>query len=178
MIQAEGPISKYNRVGTYTGPALILLLLSAFPAPAAGQSTGNSAVPEDQFHVSVAFGGHFLVGVGYTHWVEEHHALEFTVFPFARPGQGFPFAVRGGYAWVPSKEIWRAKLGGNLAALFSPADSGADRITPILSFTPGIQYDPTTDSSLRTDLWVSYYLKQRVLAPSGIEFMYGWGANR
>ena len=148
----------------------LLLTLSLSPDPAEAQS----AIPEDRFHVSVALGGYFLVGVGYTHWVEEHHALEFTVFPFARPGEGFPFALRAGYAWIPSDEIWRAKLGGNFTALINPSDSGRDPVTPILSFTPGIQYDPTAGSSVRTDLWFSYYLTEKVFAPSGIEFLYAW----
>jgi hypothetical protein len=170
MIQPDG-LTSYRGMPRYWASLTLFLFLFVAPGPGGAQSS----VPKDQFHVSVAFGGYFLVGVGYTRWVEEHHALEFTVFPFARPGEGFPFAIRAGYAWVPSDEIWRAKLGGNLAALISPSDSGRDRITPILSFTPGILYDPTINSSLRTDLWMSYYLTQKVFAPSGIEFMYAWG---
>ena len=170
MIQTDGPYSRSGIAGFCAWATLLLSLVLA-PGPAEAQS----AVPEDQFHVSVALGGYFLVGVGYTHWIEQHHALEFTIFPFARPGEGFPFALRGGYAWVPSDEVWRAKLGGNIAALISPSGSGRDRFTPILSFTPGIQYDRTADSSLRTDLWLSYYLTEKEFAPSAIEFLYAWG---
>ena len=48
------------------------------------------------------------------------------------------------------------------------------RFTPILALTPGIQYDPDSDRSLRADLWVSYYLREKVFAPTGVEFLYGW----
>ena len=169
MIQIQSPGSSAS-VSRFFAWLPLLLTLSLAPDPAGAQS----AIPEDQFHVSVALGGYFLVGIGYTHWIEQHHALEVTAFPFARPGEGFPFALRAGYAWIPSDEIWRAKLGGNIATLINPSDSGRDRITPILSFTPGIQYDPTMDSSVRTDIWLSYYLTEKVFAPSAIEFISGW----
>lgn len=152
--------------------ALILALAMGFPAsraPALGQ------VPDDHFHVSLTLGGYLLLGVGYTHWVEEHHALEFTAFPFAHPGEGFPFAVRAGYAWVPSDEAWRAKLGGNFTLLFHPRGQAGNRMTPLFALTPGIQYDPESNLSLRGDLWISYYLREKVLAPTAVEFLYGFG---
>ena len=122
----------------------------------------------------MTLGGYFLVGLGYTHWLEEHHAIEATVFPFAWPWEGFPFGLRAGYAWIPSDEVWRAKLGANATFLIRPGQTGADRFTPIVAFTPGIQYDPDGDHSFRTDLWVSYYLRERVLAPTALEFLYSW----
>ena len=146
---------------------LVLMVVSpASRAPILGQ------VPDDQFHVSLTLGGYILLGVGYTRWIEAHHALEFTAFPFAHPGEGFPFAVRVGHAWLPSDEVWRAKLGSNLTVLFHPRGQDGNRITPLLALTPGIQYGPESDLSLRADLWVSYYLKQRVLAPTAVEFLY------
>jgi hypothetical protein len=150
----------------------LLLLLTLLPAPR--PLHGQSGVPTDQIHISITLGGYFLFGVGYTHWMETHHALEFTVFPFAYPGEGFPFGLRAGYAWVPSDEVWRAKLGGNMMVLVRPGQTGGDRFTPILNFTPGIQYDTDHDRSFRGDLWMSYYLKERVFAPTGIEFLYAW----
>lgn len=134
----------------------------------------QSPVPQDRFHFSVTLGGYFLLGIGYTHFVEEHHTLEFTVFPFAHPWEGFPFGVRAGYGWIPSNEVWRAKLGGNLTLLFRPGDQARERFTPILALTPGIQYDPDKDRSFRADLWMSYYLDQRLFAPTAVEFFYGW----
>ena len=136
--------------------------------------TGQSAVPSDQFHISVTLGGHFLVGLGYTNWVEQHHALEFTLFPFAHPKEGFPFGVRAGYAWVPSDEIWRAKLGANVTLLFRASDGPGDRFTPTVGLTPGILYIPDSGKSFRGDFWMSYYIRERAFVPTGLEFLYSW----
>jgi len=122
----------------------------------------------------VTLGGYFLIGIGYTRQIEEHHALEFTVFPFAYPVEGFPFGLRAGYSWVPSDEVWRAKLGGNVTVLIRPGRTGTERFTPFLALTPGIQYDPNHDRSFRADLWMSYYLKEKVFAPTAMEFFYYW----
>jgi hypothetical protein len=164
---------KNERVRRFPGPGPLLLLLTglaAFPEPGRAQSS----VPTDQIHVSVTVGRHFLVGVGYTHWIEEHHAVEFTAFPFAHPKEGFPFGLRAGYGWVPSDEVWRAKLGGNVTLLIHPGEEGGSRFIPTLGLTPGIQYDPDPDRSFRADLWISYYLKQGILVPTGLEFFYAW----
>lgn len=149
---------------------LLLLLTVSTARPALGQS----GVPRDQIHLSITLGGYLLLGVGYTHWIEEHHALEFTVFPVAYPWEGFPFAVRGGYAWVPSDEVWRAKLGGNVTLLVRPKNASDERFTPILAVTPGIQYNPESGRTFRADLWMSYFVTERVLAPSALEFLYKW----
>lgn len=151
-------------------PPLLLGLLLAAGEPLASQST----IPSDRVHVSVTLGGHFLLGVGYTRNIERHHALEFTVFPFSYPGEGFPFGVRAGYAWVPSDEVWRAKMGGNFTVLIGPGQRGADRFRPMLAITPGIQYDPHHDRSFRADLWMCYHLREKVFAPMAVEFLYAW----
>ncbi len=125
--------------------------------------------------MSVTLGGYILVGVGYTRWVEDHHALEFTVFPLAKPGEGvLPFALRAGYAWIPSNEVWRAKLGANFTAVIRPEGAAPDRFEPILALTPGIQYNPQSDQSLRGDLWMSYYPRRRAFAPTAVEILLGW----
>ncbi|MCJ7627337.1 MAG: hypothetical protein MUO50_03005 [Longimicrobiales bacterium] len=161
--------SRWTRL--VLGLGLLSLITLVFPPrPLQGQS----GVPTDKIHLSVALGGYFLVGLGYTHFVEDHSALEFTVFPFAYPREGFPFGLRAGYAWVPSDEVWRAKLGLNMTVLIRPGQTGGDRFTPILALTPGIQYDPDSDRSFRTDLWMSYYLKEKVFAPTAVEFLYAW----
>lgn len=149
---------------------LLVLLFSLESQPLQGQSS----VPSDRFHVSVSLGGHFMVGVGYSHFVETHHVLEFTVFPFTYPGEGFPFGLRAGYAWIPSDEVWRAKLGGNFTVLVNSTRSGRERFTPLVAFTPGIQYDPESDRSFRADLWMSYYLTEKVFAPTAVEFLTSW----
>ena len=45
--------------------------------------------------------------------------------------------------------------------------------TLLLSFTPGLQYDPVDERCIRVDLWMSYYIKEKVFAPTGIEVLYG-----
>ncbi len=162
-----------RRMRRYPGPGLVSLLLAIFvfsPALASGQSS----VPKDQFHVSVTLGGHFLVGIGYTRWIEEHHALEVTAFPFAHPREGLPFGIRAGYAWVPSDEVWRAKLGGGVTVFIRPGNQGGDRVTPTLDLTPGLVYDSDHERSFRSDLWLSYYLREKVFVPTGLEFFYAW----
>ncbi len=109
MTRRDGLSIASRRTRLACGLFLLLLLqLTSTPRPLQGQT----AVPSNQIHLSITLGGYFLVGVGYTHWMEQHHALEFTVFPFAYPGEGFPFGLRAAYAWVPSDEVWRAKLVG------------------------------------------------------------------
>jgi hypothetical protein len=122
----------------------------------------------------VTLGGHFLIGFGYTRWIEEHHSLEFTAFPFAHPKEGFPFGVRAGYAWVPSDEVWRAKLGGGVTVLIRPRNPRGGRFTPTLDLTPGIRYHADHERSFRADAWFSYYVREKIFAPTGIEFFYCW----
>ena len=152
----------------------LYLLLIATAIPASEPVQGQSGVPTDQFHLSITLGGHFLVGVGYTHWIENHHALEFTAFPFAHPKEGFPFGLRAGYAWVPSDEVWRAKLGANVMVLIRPNPNGGNRFTLTLGITPGIQYFPDHERSFRADFWMSYYLREGIFIPNGLEFLYLW----
>jgi len=169
-----------GKTGLRTGGAMRvpgsrpLFFLLAGLAAGHGSALAQSAVPTDQFHVSVTVGRHFLVGVGYTHWVEEHHALEFTAFPFAHPKEGFPFGLRVGYGWVPSDEVWRAKLGANMTLLIHPGETGGRRFIPTLGISPGIQYDPDDDQSFRADFWMSYYFQEGILVPTGLEFFYAW----
>lgn len=171
MMGKDGRIKVMGRVPltfSFIVPFFLFALLRPMPAQ------GQTDLPTDQFHVSVTVGGHFLIGVGYTHFVEEHHALEFTLFPFAHPKEGFPFGIRAGYAWIPSDEVWRAKLGANITLLIRPGQTGGDRFTPTVGVTPGIQYDPDAERSFRADLWMAYYLKEGIFVPTGIEFLYGW----
>jgi hypothetical protein len=156
------------------GKAPTLGILLAILVTAASATPARAQIPRDQIHVSFTLGGYVLFGMGYTHWVEDHHALEVTLFPFAYPGEGFPFGIRAGYSWVPSDEVWRAKLGGNLTLLFHPRTGERNLITPLVAFTPGIQYDPETERTLRMDLWLSYFLTERVFAPTAVELAYGW----
>lgn len=135
----------------------------------------QAQVPSNRIHISLGLGGYVMVGVGFTHWIEQHHALEATVFPIGFPGEGFlPFAVKAGYAWTPSDEVWRAKLGGDVLVLFHERHGDESRFTPLLAFTPGLQYDPTDERSFRIDFWMSYYLTEKVFAPTGLEILHSW----
>ena len=161
----------YPRPSALAGRRILLFLavFIAFPwVPACGQ------VPNDRVHLSLSLGGYVMVGIGITHWIEEHHALEATVYPFAFPGEGFPFAVKAGYAWTPSDEVWRAKLGGNFTMLVRKGNGGSRRLIPLVAFTPGLQYDPSDQRSFRADVWMSYYLTEKVFAPTALEFLYAW----
>jgi hypothetical protein len=165
-----------GRAGRGWSLAAVLSLLLVLPMSWPGESPlhAQDSVPPNQIHVSVTLGGYILLGVGYTHWIEEHHALELTAFPFAYPSEGFPFGLRVGHAWIPSNERWRAKLGSNVTVLIRPVESSYRRFTPILAFTPGLHYDLTDTRTLRADVWMSYFLTERVLAPTGVEVLTGW----
>jgi hypothetical protein len=129
--------------------------------------------PRDQVHVSVHLGGYVKFGVGFTHWLEEHHALEFTAFPLAYPWEGLHMDLKAGYNWIPSDEVWRAKLGGNFTLMVHKPEGDGGWFTPLLSFTPGLHYNPENERCFRVDLWMSYYLEERVFAPTGLELLYG-----
>ena len=58
-------------------------------APTLGQ------IPEDRIHLSLSLGGYVMFGIGITHWIEEHHSLEATLFPLGFPWEGFPAAPSG-----------------------------------------------------------------------------------
>ncbi len=148
--------------------ALFLLPLLLGPDPLHGQ------IPKDRIHVSLSLGGYVMFGVGYTHWVERHHALEATLYPFAYPWDGIPCALKLGYAWIPSNEAVRAKLGGNFTLLLHDHEGIGRTLTPLVAFTPGIQYDPTRGESIRWDFWMSYFPTEGVFAPTALETLFGW----
>jgi len=157
-----------------TGSGAVLASVILFLLLATGTNPARCQVPSDRIHVSVSLGGYVMLGIGLTHWVEEHHAIEATLYPFSFPWEGFPSAIKIGYAWTPSNEVWRAKLGGNVTMLRHRHAGGVADFTPVLAFTPGLQYDPTDDRSLRLDLWMSYYLHERVFAPTALEVIHAW----
>jgi len=53
-------------------------------------------------------------------------------------------------------------------------DTSAQEAAREEDLTPGIRYDHEHDRSFRADAWLSYYVKQKVFAPTGIEFFYCW----
>lgn len=130
-------------------------------------------VPRDQIHLAISLGGFVRVGIGVTHWIEKHHAVEFTAYPLVFPWDGHSIALKGGYNWIPSDEVWRAKLGGSATLLIHKPRGTGGWVTPLLSFNPGLNYVPDDERFLRVDLPMSYYLTEEVFAPSGIEILYG-----
>ena len=161
--------------GLVPGSATAVLLTCMAFIMALGATPARGQVPSNRIHLSLGLGGYVMVGVGFTHWIEEHHAVEATVFPIGFPGEGFlPFAVKAGYVWTPSNEVWRAKLGGDVLILMHEPQGDGGRFTPLVAFTPGLQYDPTDQRSFRVDFWMSYYLTEKVFAPTGLEILHSW----
>jgi hypothetical protein len=133
----------------------------------------DAQVPRDQVHISLSLGGYIKVGLGYTSWIEEHHAVEFTAYPLAFPWEGFHMDLKAGYAWVPSDEVWRAKLGGDVTLLIHKPTGDGGWVTPLLTFTPGLHYAAEGERCVRIDLGMAYYLSEGVFAPTGLEVYYG-----
>ncbi len=150
----------------YTG--LLAALCMALPDPSL-----EAQIPRDQVHLGVSLGGFVRVGVGFTHWIEEHHAMEVTAYPLAFPWHGLSLALRGGYNWIPSNEVWRAKLGASATFLIHKPRGGGGWVTPLLSFTPGVNYTPEDERCIRVDLPMAYFPTQKTFAPTGIELYYG-----
>ena len=141
--------------GLVPGSATAVLLTCMAFIMALGATPARGQVPSNRIHLSLGLGGYVMVGVGFTHWIEEHHAVEATVFPIGFPGEGFlPFAVKAGYVWTPSNEVWRAKLGGDVLILMHEPQGDGGRFTPLVAFTPGLQYDPTDQRIFRVDYWM------------------------
>jgi hypothetical protein len=171
MLQGQPPRGQRptrRLTGFLTVSLGLILAQTVGVAPALGQ------IPEDRIHLSLSLGGYVMLGIGITHWMEEHHSLEATLFPLGFPWEGFPAAVKVGYAWTPSDEVWRAKLGGNVTMLRHSHPGSRGGFTPLLAFTPGLQYDATDSRSLRADLWMSYFLSEGVFAPTALELIHAW----
>jgi len=145
----------------------VALTMVLFTPPAFGQ------VPRDQVHLSVSLGGYVRFGIGYTHWIENHHALELTAYPLAYPWEGGSLALRAGYNWIPSDEAWRAKLGGGATLVIHPPRGNRGWLTPLLFFAPGLNYVPEDERCLRVDLPMAYFLTEKTFAPTGIDLYYG-----
>jgi len=154
-------------------PKLVRLLVTLAGVVFLAPGLASAQVPRDQVHLSLSLGGYVKVGVGYTSWIEEHHAMEFTVYPVAYPWEGFHMDLKAGYNWIPSDEIWRAKLGGNFTLLVHKPRGDGGWFTPLLSFTPGLHYAPEDERCVRIDLGMSYYMTEGVFAPTGVELLYG-----
>jgi hypothetical protein len=155
-------------------PTLVRLLVILAGAALWAPGLLCAQVPRDQVHISLSLGGYVKLGVGYTAWIEEHHALEFTVYPLAYPFEGLHMDLKAGYNWIPSDEVWRAKLGAAFTLLIHKPSGDGGWFTPLLSFTPGLHYAAKDERSVRVDLPMSYYITESVFAPTGLEFIYGF----
>jgi hypothetical protein len=152
--------------------ALVPLLLSA-PLRAQGS--------ENQIHFSITLSGHVLLGVGFTHWVNQSNTLSATAFlPLELPEKSlaiedFPFGFRAGYAYYGKGDPWRMKLGADMTVILSPPDPGERRVMPLITFSPGVQYTFESKNMVTPQLWLSYFPMKRLVAPTGIEVLYGRG---
>lgn len=149
--------------------ALALLLFGWRNAPA-GNDTGF-----DRVNFSVTLSGHVLVGVGFEHGFNAHHALQVKAFPLVVPGKGFPFAFSAGYNYYTKGVRWRGKIGANFTLLVSPPDPVKRKWMPMLVLAPGVQYGFNETNSLTFQPWLAYFLAHanRRFAPIGLEFIYG-----
>ena len=170
MRQVNRPEKDRRRSGPIRTPRgwLLLILCCVIPSQAV-----HAQIPRDQVHLAVSLGGYVKVGIGITHWVEQHHSVEITAYPLAYPWEGLNMELRAGYNWIPSDEAWRAKLGAGASLLIHQPRGAGGWVTPLVSFTPGLNYVPENERCLRVDLPMSYYLTERVFAPTGIDFFYG-----
>ncbi len=153
--------------------ALLPFLLSA---PLLAQGSGN------QIHFSITLSGHVLLGLGITHWLDSSNTLIATAFlPLELPEKSlaiedFPFGFRAGYAYYGKGDPWRMKLGGDVAVIISPPDPEDNRrVLPMITFSPGVQYVFESKNTLTPQFWLSYFPTQRLVAPTGIEVLYGRG---
>lgn len=152
--------------------ALLPFLLSA-PLLAQGS--------ENQIHFSITLSGHVLLGVGITHWLDNSNTLMATAFlPLDLPERSlaiedFPFGFRAGYAYYGKGDPWRMKLGGDVTVIISPPDPEDRRVLPLITFSPGVQYVFESKNTVTPQLWLSYFPMQRLVAPTGIEVLYGRG---
>lgn len=156
------------RAGRMAALGVLAVLSLALPG-----SSLKAQTPRDQIHIAFSLGGYVKVGVGVTHWLEEHHSVEFTAFPLAYPWEGLHMDLRAGYNWIPSDAVWRAKLGASATLLIHQPVGDEGWLTPLLSFTPGLNYVPADERCLRIDLPMSYFITERVFAPTGIDILYG-----
>jgi hypothetical protein len=67
------------------------------------------------------------------------------------------------------------KLGGDVTVIISPPDPEDRRVLPLITFSPGVQYVFESKNTLTPQLWLSYFPTQRLVAPTGIEVLYGRG---
>lgn len=152
--------------------ALVPLFLSA---PLLAQNS------ENQIHLSITLSGHVLLGVGITHWVNNSNTLMATAFlPLELPEKSlaiedFPFGFRAGYAYYGRGDPWRMKLGADMTVIISPPDPDKRRVLPLITFSPGVQYVFESKNAVTPQLWLSYFPMQRIVAPAGIEVLYGRG---
>ncbi len=141
-----------------------------------GLQMAYSGSSYNRLNLSVTVSGHVLIGMGYEHGFNEHHALGFTVYPLVMPGKGFPFALKTLYRYYANGARWQATLGGGFGLIISPPDPQERRWLPMLLLTPGVRY---ADGNNRygADIWLAHFLTKTnrnwPLIPIGLEANYG-----
>jgi len=152
------------------GRLFITVLLICMVQPA------RSGEAYNRVNVSFTISGHSLLGLGFEHAFNAHHALQITAYPLIVPGNGFPFALQAGYNYYFNGSHWQGKLGGCFALLVSPPDPQERKYLPMVLLTPGLQY---TDglNYYSADIWLAHFLKKTnskwPVLPIGLEAVYG-----
>ena len=118
-----GPRPSRHLTGFLTVSLGLILAQAVEVAPAQAQ------IPEDRIHVSLSLGGYVMVGIGITHWIEEHHSLEATLFPLGFPWEGFP-AETGRRLGCPYEVAGPAQPNGPLRMSGRSVSRGRDAVGP------------------------------------------------
>ncbi len=124
------------------------------------------------FEASVTLSGSILLGIGYYHQLDDNFVLKYG----ACIGHlGLPVGVNIGVAQnFPTKQSWSpyAGLGGDI--LFARMGNSSKKLhaLPFIRSTMGIAYQPHLNLSHHAELWVAYFIKQKRLAPIGINFLH------
>ncbi len=156
-----------KRLAYFLSAVIVLLIVQS------AMAANNSF---NRLNLSFTLSGHILVGIGWEHGFDTHHALHVTTYPLMWPGDGFPFAVSAGYNYYYGQNKWRGKIGGAFALLVSPPDPDKRKTMPLLLLTPGVQYAFDLNHSALFQPWLAFFLKKAKhrFAPIGLEFRYGY----
>ncbi len=149
---------------------LSVVLILVFIRPVQSSDAYNSV------QVSVTLSGHVMIGVGFEHGIDRHHAVQIMVYPLIVPGKGFPFALQAGYNYYSGRAHWKGKLGLAGGLIVSPPDPDKRKFLSMILITPGIQY-VDGNNHYNGALWLARFLGQTnqkwPIVPIGIEARYG-----
>lgn len=144
--------------------SLFIAIISCLCATAYATSHGIEA--------SVTLSGSILMGIGYYHQLDDHLILKYGA---CIGHTGLPVGLNIGLALnFPTKQSWSpyAGLGGDILFARMGNSSKKLRALPFIRSTMGMAYQPHLNLSHHAELWVAYFVKQKRLAPIGINFLH------